>query len=51
MAEQKQFSVQLTKVTETYFPMIQRQLENHSIDMDEYETVRHSCHRVHECGP
>ena len=36
MAEQKQFSVQLTKVTETYFPMIQRQLENHSIDMDEY---------------
>ena len=35
MAEQ-QFSVQLTKVTDTYFPMIQRQLENHSIDMDEY---------------
>lgn len=31
-----QMAVKLTKVTDAYFPMIQKQLENHMIAMDEY---------------
>lgn len=34
--ENGQFKTMLTKVSDTYFPMIQRQLEDNSIQMDDY---------------
>lgn len=36
MSEKRQFSTALAKINDTYFPMIQRQLEGNNITMDEY---------------
>jgi len=36
MSKQNQFSTALAKVNDTYFPMIQRQLEGNNIEMDDY---------------
>lgn len=36
MSEKKTFSTALAKINDTYFPMIQRQLEGNNITMDEY---------------
>lgn len=36
MSNQNQFSTALAKVNDTYFPMIQRQLEGNNIKMDDY---------------
>lgn len=36
VAEKKEFSTMLTKVNNTYFPMIESQLVNNGLDMDEY---------------
>src|SRR5690625_255652 len=36
MSKKNQFSTALAKVNDTYFPMIQRQLEGNNIEMDDY---------------